>query len=247
MLTGGLACAAAVLAPYQGLGLPDAIWAGLAGGSAALTWWRWSDLRALRQLPLPPTDPYSRRGDAWLSWAAKLPVGREAVAELMRYQAKGRIRGSAAAPAWKRLDTAVAALAGLAPRLAGAGGPTAGRRGHIRPDGDPGSGPHPVTGVLGEAAAAEQALRDLGERIAAVERAMGLAGTGDQVQQAHARLLEQFTEGVEAYERMVGAVAAYVAQDSGGSGDPAAVGRLREAADLLTGLAAGLAELRVAG
>src|SRR5262245_25933813 len=50
--------ATAVLVPYQGLGWTDAIWASLAGGSIALTAWRWMDLRELAAQPVPdPVDP----------------------------------------------------------------------------------------------------------------------------------------------------------------------------------------------
>ncbi len=72
---GGLGgAAAAVLTPYAGLGLADAVWAGAAGASVALAWWRWSDQRALAARPAPPPStrprpppaprPAGRRGRA---------------------------------------------------------------------------------------------------------------------------------------------------------------------------------------
>src|SRR5438309_9615866 len=58
VLAGTFAGATAVLVPYRGLGWPDAVWAALTGGSAALTFWRWSDLRELSAQPAPePIDP----------------------------------------------------------------------------------------------------------------------------------------------------------------------------------------------
>jgi len=61
---------------------------------------------------------------------------------------------------------------------------------------------------------------------------------------AHAQLLGRFTEGVEAYERLVAAAAGYVAEDGRLVADGGSTGRLREATDLLHGIATGLAELR---
>jgi len=54
VLGGGLTAATVVLTPYSGIGIADAIWAGAAGASVALAWWRWSDHRALAALPAPP-------------------------------------------------------------------------------------------------------------------------------------------------------------------------------------------------
>src|SRR5215468_12265845 len=88
VLAGTLAGATAVLVPYQGLSWPDAIWAALTGGSAVVTFWRWSDLRALAAQPAPaPLDPAlaaaanQARIEAVIS---RLPVGRTALAELRR-------------------------------------------------------------------------------------------------------------------------------------------------------------------
>src|SRR2546430_16567003 len=57
VFAGTFAGATAVLVPYGGLGWPDAIWAALTGGTAALTFWRWSDLRELTAQPAPPPPP----------------------------------------------------------------------------------------------------------------------------------------------------------------------------------------------
>src|SRR2546429_75837 len=53
VLAGTLGGASAILVPYHGLGAPDAIWAALTGGTAALTYWRWNDLRELDAQPPP--------------------------------------------------------------------------------------------------------------------------------------------------------------------------------------------------
>ena len=51
VFAGTFAGASVVLVPYGGLGWPDAIWTALTGGTAALTFWRWSDLRELAAQP----------------------------------------------------------------------------------------------------------------------------------------------------------------------------------------------------
>jgi hypothetical protein len=248
VLAGTAAGATVVLLPYHGLGWPDAVWAALTGGSAALTWWRWSDLRELAARPAPePLDP-ARAAAATRARieavVARLPAGRGALAELRRVQSRAKLRGSSVVPAWSRLDRAAQTMAGLADRLHSVPAP-----------------------VVREAAAAERALRDLGERTAAVERAMRLgsgsaAGGGwpgaaggspggaagpPGLAEAHAELLGRFTEGVAAYEGLVAAAASYVAEDGRLVADGASTGRLREATDLLHGIAAGLSELRVTG
>jgi hypothetical protein len=231
VLAGTAFGATAVLLPYRGVGWPDAIWAALTGGSAALTWWRWSDLRELAAQPAPePPDPARAaavtraRIEALVS---RFPAGRGALAELRRVQSRAKLRGSSVVPAWSRLDRAAQTMAGLADRLGGV-----------------------PTPVVSEAAAAERALRDLGERTAAVERALRLGPAGSSGQgsaeltAAHAELLGRFTEGVAAYEGLVAAAAGYVAEDGRLVADGSSTGRLREATDLLHGIAAGLSELR---
>lgn len=230
VLAGTAAGATVVLLPYHGLGWPDAIWAALTGGSAALTWWRWSDLRELAAQPAPaPVDP-ARAAAATRAkieaLVSRLPVGRGALAELRRVQSRARLRGSSVVPAWSRLDRAAQTMAGLADRLGGVPAP-----------------------VVQEAAYAERALRDLGERTAVVERAMRLdaaGGTGG-LAEAHTELLGCFAEGVTAYEGMVAAAAGYVAEDGRLVADGTSTLRLREATDLLHGIAAGLSELRTTG
>ncbi|HEY2672223.1 MAG TPA: hypothetical protein VGJ07_17870 [Rugosimonospora sp.] len=225
VLAGTLAGATAVLVPYHGVGWPDAVWAALTGGSAALTWWRWSDLRELAAQPAPePLDPARAAARNWTrieALVSRLPAGRGAVAELQRVRTRARLRGSSVVPAWTRLDRAAQTFGGLAGRLDG-----------------------PAQPVALEATRAESALRDLGERTAAVERALAVTPDDTELARAHAELLGHFTEGVDAYERLVGAAAGYVAQDGRMAADGSSIGRLREATDLLRGIAAGLAELR---
>jgi hypothetical protein len=98
-----------------------------------------------------------------------------------------------------------------------------------------------------EAAVAEQWLRDLGQRVASVERAIPLSPPDQRpgIAHAHESLAAQFTEGVGAYERLVAAAASYVAEDGHPMTDkhPALTG-LVEATDRLRGVAEGLSELR---
>jgi hypothetical protein len=224
VFAGTFAGASAVLIPYRGLGWPDAIWAALTGGTVALTFWRWSDLRELAAQPAPePIDP--ARAAAMTrarigAVLARLPGGEGALAELRRLQGRARIRGSSVVPAWERLDRAAQTLSGLASRLGG-----------------------PAESAVAEATVAEATLRDLGERTAAVERALQLAPDESGLEQAHAELLGHFTEGVGAYEGLVGAAAGYVAMDGRATADTSSVSRLTEATDLLRGIAGGLAEL----
>lgn len=228
-LAGGFGGAAAVLTPYHGLGLPDAGWAAAAGISVVLAVWRWSDLRELTSRPAPPPpDPalVAQRNRQKLEAAvARLPAGQLVVDEVRRAQGRMRLRGTASADAWARLDRAAATLAGMAGRLGG----------HAE-------------GALREAAAAEVGLRDLAERAASVERGLRVAPPDASVglDRSHRELIAQLDEGVCAYERLVAAAAGYLAEESRPAAEHPSVAGLTEATDLLRGVAAGLAELRTA-
>lgn len=222
---GGLTAAAAVLTPYAGIGLADAAWAASAGASVALAWWRWSDHRALAALPAPPAPPPAIPGQRLVAAVERFPAGRQVLQEMRRHKDRYALRGSAVAQAWDRLDRAALTLTGLAGRLTG-----------------------PGEAAMLEAAVAEQWLRDLGQRVASVERAIPLSPPDQRsgIEQAHQSLAKQFTEGVTAYERLVAAAASYVAEE----GQPAssdqhpALSGLVEATDRLRGIAEGLSELR---
>jgi hypothetical protein len=224
VLGAGLVGTTAVLTPYQGIGLGDAAWAGAAGLAVALAGWRWSDQKALAAQPAPPAPDPALAGQRLMAAVERFPAGRTALAEMRRHKARYALRGSSVTAGWDRLDRAAATLATLTPRLSGPG----------------------EVAVL-EAAVAEQWLRDLGQRVAGVERALSFApadGRGG-LQAAHQSLAEQFADGVVAYERLVAAAASYVAED----GHPVTdrhptLGRLHEATDLLRGIAEGLSELR---
>lgn len=221
---GGLTAAAAVLTPYAGIGIADAVWAASAGASVALAWWRWSDHRALAALPPPPAPDPALAGRRLLAAVERFPAGRQVLQEVRRQKNRYALRGSAVAHAWDRLDRASATLVALAGRLTGAG----------------------EAAVL-EAAVAEQWLRDLGQRVASVERAIPLSPPGqrDGLEQAHESLAGQFMDGVGAYERLVAAAASYVAEDGHPVTDQhPALTSLIEATDRLRGVAEGLSELR---
>lgn len=227
VLAGGLGGAAAVLTPYAGLGLADAAWTAAAGASAALALWRWSDLRALAARPAPPpSDPalvaqqrQARLIGALESW----PVGAGVVAEVRRHRVRLALRGTAAAQLWDRLDRAAQTLSGLAGRLTG-----------------------PAEAAVRDAADAEYALRGLADRLAGLQRVLRFAPDDARasLESVHRELLTQLDGGVAAYERLVTAVAGYLAEEGHGAGEHPAVVRLTEASDLLQGIAAGLAELR---
>jgi hypothetical protein len=225
VLGGGLTAAAAVLTPYSGIGLPDAIWAGAAGASVALAWWRWSDHRALAALPPPPAPGPALPGQRLTAAIERFPAGRTFLHEVRRQRNRYALRGSAITQAWDRLDRASSALVGLAGRLHG-----------------------PGEEALLEAATAEHWLRDLGQRVASVEKAIPLSPPDQRagLERSHASLAEQFVEGVEAYERLVAAVASYVAEDGHPMADMKhpAFSSLVDATDRLRGLAEGLSELK---
>jgi hypothetical protein len=227
VLAAGLGGATAVLTPYAGIGVPDAIWAGAAGASAALALWRHGDLRELAAQPVPdPPDPVlavERARAGVVAAVQRLPVGRAALDEVRRQRARFAMRGSAAAAPWARLDHASATLRGLATRLSG-----------------------PAEPAVLEAAVAERGLRDLAYRVMSVERALACAPDDirPELVEGHSALVGQLTDGVAAYERLVAAAAGFVAEDGRVMPDQPAWGRLAEAAELLRHVAAGLAELR---
>jgi hypothetical protein len=222
---GGLAAAAAVLTPYAGIGPADAVWAAAAGATVALAWWRWNDHRALAAIPAPPAPDPALAGRRLAAAIERFPAGRTVMQEVRRQKDRYALRGSAVARAWDRLDQAAQTLQGLSGRLTGPG----------------------EAAVL-ESAVAERWLRDLGQRVASVERAVPLSPPDARagLEQAHASLADQFTEGVTAYERLVAAAASYVAEE----GYPVVAGQhpaltgLIEATDRLRGIADGLSELR---
>ena len=224
VLGGGFTAATAVLTPYAGIGLADAAWAAAAGASVALAGWRWSDHRALAAEPAPAAIEPAIPGRRLVAVVERFPAGRTALQEVRRQKDRFALRGSAVARAWDRLDRATVTLTGLAGRLSG-----------------------PGEAALLEAAVAEQWLRDLGQRVASVERALSLAPADQRpgLEQSHASLAAQFDDGVSAYERLVAAAAGDVAEDGHSPDDQhPTLARLAEATDLLGGIADGLSELR---
>src|SRR5690606_9687922 len=118
VLAASLTGATVILVPYSGLGLADALWAAAAGGSAMMTGWRWADYRALAAHPVPtvpdPAAAAERDRSRAEALIARLPGGREALAVLRREMDHVRLRRSAVASGWRRLDRAAAVLNGLA-------------------------------------------------------------------------------------------------------------------------------------
>lgn len=214
--------ASAVLVPYAGLGLPDAFWAAAAGGSAVLATLRWLDYRRLAALPIPEESSAVESANGLGRLLQGHPFARALTEEWRRRQDQFPFRDSASASAWDRLLSASRAMEGLAGRL-------------------PLSASESVT----EGLAAERALRDLAYRIVDVERGLAAAPVDARGSLQHARdaLVAQLTEGVEAYERLVAAVAECVAEGAR-SADNAAAQHLTEATDRLVGLARGLGEMR---
>jgi hypothetical protein len=224
VLAGVLAGAAAVLTPYSGVNLIDAVWAASAGGAVVAAGWHWVDYRALAAQPVPPVvDPAVAADRARMrveALVASVPWGREVLTGLHRRADRNRVRDSAVAAGWRRLDLAAAVLAGLPLRQEGAA----------------------ETAAL-EAAVAERGLRELATRAAGLERALPYGASRQSLGQAHNALVTEFEQGVRAYEELVGAAAAYVAEEGRASLQRPS-SHLAEATDLLRGIAEGFAELR---
>lgn len=226
VLGAGLTGATAVLTPYAGVGVPDAFWAAGAGVAVVMAVFRWRDHRVLAAQPLPPDRP--QVGPAEAARAAMRaalsanPTARAAVDEVSRRAGRRRFRGSAAAPAWARLDAASSALTDLGGSLG-----------------------EQVEDALREAAVAERSLRELAGRVVTVERAERFAGPESRAPLGEARsmLLVRLNDGVGTYERLVAAVAACAAEH-GVAEDSMSSSRLTEAADRMSAFAQGLAELR---
>jgi hypothetical protein len=219
-LAGTLVGTAAVLTPYEGLGVGDAGWAAAAGGSLVLAAWRWADYREYAARPVPAADAnrVAARVEAFL---VGVPWGRELVSGLRRQVERGPLRGSAVAAGWARLDRAAAILGNLAP--------------------GPGS---PVEAAILEAAAAERGLRQLAKRTAGLERGRSYVGQHDAFDRSLTALISQFEQGVNAYEDLVGAAVACAVEEGRTTPDHQTLRRMTEAADLLRGVAQGFAELR---
>jgi hypothetical protein len=224
---GLLAGATAVLVPYHGLGLADAAWAAAAGGSVALAGWRWVDLRALasRPVPEPPTPELAAAmaNQKMINAVRRLPAGQMAIEEFSRQRDQFRMRGLAAAEHWRRLDRAAATLTGMRGHLTGA-----------------------AIDAVADAPLAERSLRDLAQRCASIERTIRTVSgsTAQPLVEAHTALIGQLADGVSAYERLVAAAAAYLAEDVRLPGPAPAVSGLAEAAELLRCVAESLTELR---
>ncbi|MGH3715861.1 MAG: phage shock envelope stress response protein PspM [Micromonosporaceae bacterium] len=220
---GTLGAATAVLVPYAGVGLPDAAWAAAAGGATVLAVFRWFDYRRLAGLPVPePRTGDEPAGSGWAKLMRGNPLGRSLGDELRRQRERIAFRDSAATATWQRLDRASRAMPALAERL-----------------------PSSAAEAAVEGLAVETVLRDLAYRIVDVERGIAAAPSDARGSLAHARdgLVEQLTEGVDAYERLVAAAAECVAEGAR-SVDNSAATRLTEATDRLVGFATGLGELR---
>jgi hypothetical protein len=223
VLAGGLTGAAVVLVPFQGLGALDAVWAGLAGGSAVMAGWRWSDAKALAVAPVPdPPDP-ALAGDRWLSALSQVVPGGHQIADgIRRQRTRGALRGSAASQAFERLDRASRTMRAL-------------ERG-LRPD---------QTEAVREAAAVERELRELTSKVASLEQALRAAPAEARppLQELRTDHIGQLVQGVEAYEQFVVAAAGYLSE-SARLGAPPATDGLIDATERLRGVTAALAELR---
>jgi hypothetical protein len=223
VLSGGLTGLTVVLVPFQGIGALDAVWAGMAGASAVLAGWRWSDAKALAAQPAPdPPDP-ALAGDRWLSALSQVPGGYQLAENIRRQRTRGALRGSAAADAWERLDRAARTMRELGRRL--------------RSD---------EAEAVREAAGVELELRELTNRVASLEQALRVAPAEAHpaLQELRADHITQLEQGVAAYEQFVVAAAGYLSESVRTGSQPAILTGLTDATERLRGVTAGLAELR---
>ncbi|MBA3488928.1 MAG: hypothetical protein H0T78_05165 [Longispora sp.] len=219
--------AVAVLLPYHGIGMHDVFWAAGATGSLALAYWRWVDFRTLRAQGPPPAveqlDPVSRV----VGMLSRHPSGKVFIEQVRRQRSRARLKGSIVEGPAGRLHRASSTMMSLTARLDG-----------------------PAASVVNEAAAIETHLWDVAQRASSAEQARQFAPAEscDLLDSAVDDLLAQFEEGVEGYERLVVASAAYVAEGARvGSHSSMAVHRLNEAVELLRAQTQGLAEVRDLG
>lgn len=224
VLGGGLAGVTVVLVPFQGIGALDAVWAGLAGASAVLAGWRWSDAKALAAQPAPdPPDP-ALAGDRWLSAISQVPGGFQLAEHVRRQRIRGALRGSAAAGEWDRLDRAARTMRELGRGL-----------------------PADEAEAVREAAGVERELRELTNKVAGIEQALRVAPAEARppLEELRADHIARLEQGVAAYEQFVVAAAGYLSESArAGSSAPAALGGLTDATERLRAVTAGLAELR---
>jgi len=78
-----------------------------------------------------------------------------------------------------------------------------------------------------------------------VERGLPYGTARGSLGEAHGVLVEQFEQGVTAYEELVGAAAEYAAEEGRTTLDGSALRHLTQATDVLRGIALGYAELRL--
>jgi hypothetical protein len=224
----GLSATAAVAVPYAGIGLGDLAWAGVAGTAVAVAVLRWRDARrsAGEPVPAPGLSPLAR---ALTGDAAAVPPALAPAAHAIRAFRNRVPNRSAAADPVRRLDRAVAAVGPLLTRVGGAGA----------------AGIDTGAEAAREATAAESVLRELAYRVVAVERAADVAPPSSRpsLQASRDALADHLGAGVQAYEQLVAAAAECVAAQTAAQADAGGYGlavlRLAEAADALSGLAAG--------
>ena len=201
--------------PYAGLGLLDIGWAGAAGGALAMAVLRRQDYRELAAAPVPAALPHRD-----LTLGQRLaPLLGPKWGQLVDHPHRVALpAGSPGAEAAQRLNAAAGVLPSLLDRL----GPHAGEL--------------PV-----EAETAHRSLRDLGSRLALVERTLKAARPEARQNLLRARdeLVIRFADGVDAYEALTTAAAECVAAMARG-GETGVSERLTDAAYRLAGLSHGL-------
>ncbi|GAA3384417.1 phage shock envelope stress response protein PspM [Cryptosporangium minutisporangium] len=204
-----------VAVPYAGLGLPDILWAGAAGGAAAMAVLRRRDHRELAAAPVP--EPEVRR-DLTIGQRIAPLLGPRLGALIDHPHRVVLPAGSPGADAAQRLNNAARVLPEMLDRL----GPYRGQ-------------------LPAEAESAHAALRDLGKRLGLVERTLASAAPEARPPLLAARdeLVVRFVEGVDAYEALTMAAAECVAAVARGGENSVSL-RLTEAADRLAGVAFGL-------
>lgn len=215
----------AVLVPYQGLGAPDAVWAGLFGLSAAAAAIRWVDYRRLSKALPEENRQLALHGTAALAVEAQTVAG--ALAEKIRGKRVAvSYRGSAAAEPHDRLARADRIFAEVEPQLTG-----------------------PARETVADVQQAGMALHELAEQIRGVERSAPLNDPAARaaLDTRKQELVDRLQAGVSAYEKAVADAAKCLAEQTAldgvvTGGDPT-LQRLSEASQKLRGHAEAVGEM----
>lgn len=219
---GGALAGTAFFIPYSGLGVPDGVWATVAGFSTAMAVIRWFDYRRLRDaLPATERDSLEILGPGRLTKEVRGFFG-EAADAIQKGRVRSRFKGSRALRPYERLERASIAAEQMANRL---------------------QGNDEAVAILAGAGKAGRELYQLALSVKDVEQAAAVAPGAKRLDDSLDRMVERLEAGVSAYEDMVSAAGECLAGSIGLQHELSAH-RADETLDVLTDAAD---KLRAAG